>query len=541
MATYYVDGTLGTDDGSHGTGTGTDAWATLTYAMQSGGLAHGDTVNVAAGTYDEGGIFPAISGDASSGAVVFAADGAVTWNQGAATSQAIRLGEADYMEFQGFTLTDSHANDTKFFLVNRSDSDHLKLTNCTLDALGIIVSCNQAYAITVELDGCTIKNNTVGTPFNYALLARANTTIQDCAVFDGGRLISGEGHASITVDGCVVAGMSMGIFSWGLTSPNCVVSITNNAFTVGGTGFSASHMAFYAANGEYFRDNPANWTYEGNRVWCLDDPATWTGTTFDTIISPTTSLPLPTGPNWFADIGVTEAQIAAGTVTVSGTTFGAPNNILEPNTVMLSGDSICVGEGADDGYKCWQVLSGLIGGGLVADGDDAALGGINVRGMYWFLDVAHANAKGRVMLLAVGINDIANTTGALLKHRTAVELAEEIEVILEKHRALGGVAGWVGIGSAGGDPIDNTNVDAANAAVEAYCQTHGIPWASWLDDMRTTRPADWDTYYYATLAAGGIHPDNDGHALIAELAYELWLQTTASWQHGPSVCIGIGL
>lgn len=57
MTTYYVNGALGTDDGSHGTAAGAGAWRTLTYALGVSGvpLTGGPhTVNVAAGTYTEG-------------------------------------------------------------------------------------------------------------------------------------------------------------------------------------------------------------------------------------------------------------------------------------------------------------------------------------------------------------------------------------------------------------------------------------------------------------------------------------------------------
>ena len=50
---WYVDGALGTDDGAYGTGPGTAAFATIQYAIDHTGVQDGDTVIVAAGTYDE--------------------------------------------------------------------------------------------------------------------------------------------------------------------------------------------------------------------------------------------------------------------------------------------------------------------------------------------------------------------------------------------------------------------------------------------------------------------------------------------------------
>jgi parallel beta-helix repeat protein/predicted outer membrane repeat protein len=50
-ASWYVDGALGTDDGTHGTGPGADAFRTIQYAIDDGRVVSGDTINVAAGTY----------------------------------------------------------------------------------------------------------------------------------------------------------------------------------------------------------------------------------------------------------------------------------------------------------------------------------------------------------------------------------------------------------------------------------------------------------------------------------------------------------
>jgi hypothetical protein len=52
-ATWYVDGTLGIDDGVHGTGPGTNAFKTIQYSINDGRIGDSDTINVAAGTYNE--------------------------------------------------------------------------------------------------------------------------------------------------------------------------------------------------------------------------------------------------------------------------------------------------------------------------------------------------------------------------------------------------------------------------------------------------------------------------------------------------------
>jgi len=50
---WYVDGTSGTDDGTHGTRPGADAFKTIQYAINDSRVVDGDTINVAAGTYNE--------------------------------------------------------------------------------------------------------------------------------------------------------------------------------------------------------------------------------------------------------------------------------------------------------------------------------------------------------------------------------------------------------------------------------------------------------------------------------------------------------
>ncbi|GAI07439.1 unnamed protein product, partial [marine sediment metagenome] len=52
-AEWYVDGALGTNNVTQGTGPGTDAFKTIQYAINDAGVSAGDTINVAAGTYNE--------------------------------------------------------------------------------------------------------------------------------------------------------------------------------------------------------------------------------------------------------------------------------------------------------------------------------------------------------------------------------------------------------------------------------------------------------------------------------------------------------
>jgi len=50
---WYVDGSSGTNDGSHGTGPSSLAFKTIQYAINDSRVSAGDTIKVAPGTYNE--------------------------------------------------------------------------------------------------------------------------------------------------------------------------------------------------------------------------------------------------------------------------------------------------------------------------------------------------------------------------------------------------------------------------------------------------------------------------------------------------------
>ena len=53
ISTWYVDGALGTNDGTHGTATGSSAFKTIQFAINDSRVQNNDTIIVAAGTYPE--------------------------------------------------------------------------------------------------------------------------------------------------------------------------------------------------------------------------------------------------------------------------------------------------------------------------------------------------------------------------------------------------------------------------------------------------------------------------------------------------------
>ena len=106
---YYVDGTNGTDDGLHGTASGTGAWATIQYAINNVSNPTTATVviNVASGTYTEPGImvnrsftFLAIVGASASSTIVQASADPNTLSDGVVKVN----GSDENISFNGLTF-----------------------------------------------------------------------------------------------------------------------------------------------------------------------------------------------------------------------------------------------------------------------------------------------------------------------------------------------------------------------------------------------------------------------------------------------------
>jgi len=141
-STWYVDPS-GTNDGFHGTGTGTGALKTLQYAIDDSRVVVGDMIQVATGTYTENLVInKGITLKSSGGA------GSTTINP-AVTSDLLIDIKANYVTVDGFTVSGHTGGDKPF---------------------------GQGAAIFVRgVDHCTIKNN----------ILTGNTGESDIGLFGG--------------------------------------------------------------------------------------------------------------------------------------------------------------------------------------------------------------------------------------------------------------------------------------------------------------------------------------------------------------------
>jgi len=147
-ATWYVNGTLGTNDSVHGTGPGINAFKTIQYAVNDVRVIDGDTINVAADTYNEDiQINKGLTIQSSGGA----ANTIIHGSGGGSSYYMIRIHHSN-VTFDGFTITNPNYQGGA-------------------DASGILVgnylggSVNNIYILNNIIK--EVRNGTGGTPSNY--------------------------------------------------------------------------------------------------------------------------------------------------------------------------------------------------------------------------------------------------------------------------------------------------------------------------------------------------------------------------------------
>ncbi|MFC2050667.1 hypothetical protein ACFLTN_05775 [Chloroflexota bacterium] len=147
-ATWYVDGTLGTDNVTQGTGPGINAFKTIQYAINDVGVVDTDTITVAAGTYNEDiQINKGLTIQSSTGAT----NTIIRGSGGGSSYYMIRIYNRD-VTFDGFTVTNptyQGGADASGILVG--------------DYLG--VSANNIHILNNIIK--EVRNGTGGTPSNY--------------------------------------------------------------------------------------------------------------------------------------------------------------------------------------------------------------------------------------------------------------------------------------------------------------------------------------------------------------------------------------
>jgi len=237
---YYVDGTLGTDDGSHGTSAGAGAFKTIQYAIDDARVVATDTIIVAAGIY--------------TGDLIINKDITLRSASGKA-STTIQLVDGVGIDIQaagagctiggalntGFTIT-PHATATTFGIQLTNAPSGVLISYNTIStvgtaSMGISVGDAGATSLTVSnntftaevgdgsiwgplLVGVTVSNNTFtssGSATGYAVQfsgVTGTSTISGNTISgysQGVSIFHGEGTSGLTISGNTISGCTNGI------------------------------------------------------------------------------------------------------------------------------------------------------------------------------------------------------------------------------------------------------------------------------------------------------------------------------------------
>ena len=271
MATYYVR-TDGSNSNS-GTGSGTgSAWATIGKALGATGIASGDTVWIAPGTYREQitvGMTSAtaetfIKGDptasqfsgVSPGEVVLTAF--TTNDDTKPTSPALTLSGRDYLSFSDIVIIASSGGLGSCVDAFTQSSHHIKFTRCGFQALasqGVWFQSTFGTPFDVIIDRCIFRTRsegiifwaTKGTGSNYNLNIDIKSSIFINHGASSGIDISSQGTGSnigvggVTITNCYSEAwqglqVNMGTATLSATVKNCVFSCGNFALSAGTSG-----------------------------------------------------------------------------------------------------------------------------------------------------------------------------------------------------------------------------------------------------------------------------------------------------------------
>jgi parallel beta-helix repeat protein len=147
-ATWYVDGTLGTDNSTQGTGPGINAFKTIQYSITDSRVIDSDTMLVAAGVYNEDiEINKALTIQSSAGAT----NTVIRGSGGGSSYYMIRIFHSN-VTFDGFTVTNPNYQDG-------ADASGILIANFLGGSVNNIRILNNIIK--------EVRNSTAGTPSSY--------------------------------------------------------------------------------------------------------------------------------------------------------------------------------------------------------------------------------------------------------------------------------------------------------------------------------------------------------------------------------------
>lgn len=504
MTTYYVD-PLGTDDSGYGLTTGTGAWKSLEYALESGGLTDGDVVIPAssfqwfADSTDY--IINCTYGTAAGNGILVQPETTLTVN--VPTNSVFCLACSGHVILDSINITNTNSiactcllptNSGKIVFRNGSINGNLTSgfipgrfwesasTSATLTIGPSAVVENAFYLLwnpssTVSGNTININGATLRTALNALRLEKGlNVAITGYTSFYGCDQeifhLSGSGHS--------------------FTNTGNMTAVTTDGSTV-----DIVMLLDQTSWEEYIADNS---------IIELGDTIYW-----NTASAPKAGWGaqfISTYDNWFPlsrTVRFMEPDYADGHWSWPEDTKESPS--LSSSLGMWLGDSIMYGIGASDDAHSARALffaSAPISG---IDRDASTISGMQLGYCRALCDhVFTTNSPApKYVFIDIGQGDLISESSTPTSDAI---LAEQVGEVLLKIKEYGAIPIFIGYTEFSGS-------DTAQDAVESWCAAHHTQYFSWLDLMKEETPSGWGTYYFTDIETD-VHPNDTGHAFIAE-------------------------
>lgn len=558
-ATWYVS-TTGTDDASHGTGTGVDAWKTLNYALTGQRVSMGDTIFIEEGTYDtfystNTKIVPDIATTTGSGAVsveAYPENANVTLDMPTNTSSVyafLYLSSSNWTEilFKNINFTNSNSVDSTFIWLY---GHNVTFLNCIIDLNHagrlVFVLSNDTETSELSIKRSIIRNSATGRAFvtNGRTDGIIPTINIESSVFHGGSstYLSLLNPASTTIINN----------TFYLSNDREIVAFQNsggefnsyNNIYYSDNGLTTAPIRFYTGTAdEYYLSNPNNWNVESN-IWYNPNTSPYTSS-YPVFYVGSISFKVD-GSNHFLDPIFTSTSTPDFSLNSLSPACGHGNtnhlpsdgdlneddwfggdvgaykcsnddfNISLQDKVAFAGDSILTSATAPDYFTS---LTGIDH----SDTSLAAWSGGTIQRLFSTIDGLMVSDSPDTVFVSIGINNIVSDYPDEEDNTTSQEYASYIAEIMEKIQDWGATPIWLGIGSANNyGSLPDTGIIAINDELESICDTRGWKCGSYLNQMMNNplwQSASPDGYYDAD---GNVHPNTAGKQLIAALSEYLY-------------------
>jgi hypothetical protein len=207
-------------------------------------------------------------------------------------------------------------------------------------------------------------------------------------------------------------------------------------------------------------------------------------------------------------------------------------NTITTNKAALHGDSIAYGFGASDDAHAAPAMFQTLTGLTTATNLYASYPGAGVVDGFWMIDQLMTVEHPQIVFSDMGANNVFWGMNPSLA--TYDNMANMQKLTFDKAKAWGATkVYWTGLTSDQGNPPDNTERDALQAAMETMCESEGISYDNLLGRYKFR--SDWATHdvYYHCLDGDGCdidpHPNDAGHLSIASVMENLYNGRYTYW------------